>query len=125
MSVEDEVRRVGEVLHGLERAQGVVHVNMDARRYHRFEAPVEIAEVHSQHRSDVVFLVNSMQLGVLALKNPDDENATIWSVWRQFHTYKADIFSLVACNAALMFPDVVDARLLDSSWNADVEKSMS
>ena len=50
MSGEDEVGRVGQVLDFIERAERIVHVDVDARRYHGFEAAVEIGRVHGQHR---------------------------------------------------------------------------
>ena len=49
MSGEDEVGRIGEVLDFIERAERVVHVDVDSGRYHGFEAPVEIGRVHGQH----------------------------------------------------------------------------
>ena len=58
-----------------------------------------------------MLFVNGLPLGALELKNPADENATIWSAWRQFQTYKAEIPSLFAFNAALMVSDGVEARV--------------
>ena len=70
-----------------------------------------VVENRRERRPDVVLFVNGLPLGALELKNPADENATIWSAWRQFQTYKAEIPSLFAYNAALMISDGVEARV--------------
>ena len=70
-----------------------------------------VVENKHERRPDVVLFVNGLPLGVLELKNPADENATIWTAWRQFQTYKAEIPSLFAYNAALMISDGVEARV--------------
>ena len=70
-----------------------------------------VVENKQERRPDVVLFVNGLPLGVLELKNPADENATIWTAWRQFQTYKAEIPSLFAFNAALMISDGVEARV--------------
>ncbi len=51
------------------------------------------------------------QNGVLELKNPADENATIWTAFQQFQTYQVQIPSLFAYNAALVVSDGVEARI--------------
>ena len=70
-----------------------------------------VVENRRERRPDVVLFVNGLPLGALELKNPSDENATIWAAWRQFQTYKAEIPSLFAYNAVLMISDGVDARI--------------
>ena len=40
---------------------------------------------------DVVLFVNGLPLAVIELKNPADENATIWTAFSQFQTYKHEI----------------------------------
>ena len=47
---------------------------------------------------------------VIELKNPTDENATIRSAFQQLQTYKAEIPSLFAFNAALIVSDGLQAR---------------
>ena len=46
--------------------------------------------VEGQHhrRPDVVVFVNGLPLGVIELKNPADEAATIWTAFNQLQTYK-------------------------------------
>ncbi len=70
-----------------------------------------VVENRRERRPDIVLFVNGLPLGALELKNPADENATIWTAWRQFQTYKAEIPSLFAYNAALMISDGVEARV--------------
>ena len=62
-------------------------------------------------RPDVVIFVNGLPLAVIELKNPADENATVWSAFQQLQTYQAQIQSLFATNAALVVSDGVQARI--------------
>lgn len=65
-----------------------------------------------QHRKpDLVVFVNGLPLGVVELKNPADEDATIWSAFSQLQTYKAEIPSLLQYNAALVVSDGLQARI--------------
>ena len=43
---------------------------------------------------DVVLFVDGLPLGVTELKNPADEDATIWTAWQQLQTYKSELPSL-------------------------------
>ena len=58
-----------------------------------------VVENKHERRPDVVLFVNGLPLGVIELKNPADEDATIWTAWQQLQTYKAEIPSLFAFNA--------------------------
>ncbi len=62
-------------------------------------------------RADVVLFVNGLPLGVIELKNPADEDATIWTAWQQLQTYKSELPSLFAMNEALVVSDGNEARL--------------
>ncbi len=62
-------------------------------------------------RPDVALFVNGLPLGVIELKNPADEDATIWTAWQQLQTYKADLPTLFSMNEALMVSDGTEARL--------------
>ena len=55
--------------------------------------------------------VNGLPLAVIELKNAADENATIWSAFRQLQTYQSQIPALFATNAALVVSDGVEARI--------------
>ena len=70
-----------------------------------------VAEGQHTRRPDVVLFVNGLPLAVIELKNPADENATIWSAFQQLQTYQAQIPALFATNAALIVSDGVQARI--------------
>jgi|CXWL01.1.fsa_nt_gi type I restriction enzyme R subunit len=70
-----------------------------------------VAEGQHIRRPDVVLFVNGLPLAVIELKNPADENATIWSAYQQLQTYQAQIPSLFTTNAALIVSDGVQARI--------------
>ena len=61
-----------------------------------------VVENRHERRPDIVLFVNGLPLGVVELKHPTDENATIRSAFQQLQTYKAEIPSLFAFNAALV-----------------------
>ena len=42
-------------------------------------------------RPDIVLFLNSLPLGIIELKNPTDEDATIWTAWQQLQTYQAEL----------------------------------
>jgi type I restriction enzyme R subunit len=70
-----------------------------------------VAEGQHTRRPDVVLFVNGLPLAVIELKNPADENATIWTAYHQLQTYQAQIPALFATNAALIVSDGVQARI--------------
>ena len=70
-----------------------------------------VVENKHERRPDVVLFVNGLPLGVIELKNPTDEEATIWTAWQQIQTYKAELPTLFSMNAALIVSDGVEARI--------------
>ena len=70
-----------------------------------------VTEDQYQRRPDVVLFVNGLPLGVIELKNPLDEDASIWTAWRQFQTYKAELPTLFTMNEALVVSDGTEARI--------------
>ena len=50
-----------------------------------------VTENRNNRRPDVVLFLNGLPLGVIELKNPADEDATIWTAWQQLHTYRAEL----------------------------------
>ena len=64
-----------------------------------------VTENKNTRRLDVVLFVNGLPLGVIELKNPADEDATIWTAWQQLQTYKAELPTLFSMNEALMVSD--------------------
>ena len=77
-----------------------------------------VVENKHERRPDVVLFVNGLPLGVIELKNPADEDATVRTAWQQLQTYKAEVPSLFATNAALMVSDGVEACIgtLTAGW---------
>ena len=77
-----------------------------------------VVENKHERRPDIVLFVNGLPLALIELKNPADENATILTAWSQLQTYKSDLPSLYALNAALIVSDGVEARMgiLTAGW---------
>ena len=65
----------------------------------------------SERRPDIVLFINGIPVGVIELKNPSDENATVWSAFRQLQTYKREIPRLFTYNEALVISDGLEARV--------------
>ena len=59
---------------------------------------------------DVVVFVNGLPLVVIELKNPGDENATIWAARNQIETYKDQIPSLFTYNSLIVISDGLKSR---------------
>ena len=70
-----------------------------------------VSENRHTRRPDIVLFVNGLPLGVIELKNPADEDATIWTAWQQLQTYKAELPTLFAFNELLMVSDGTQARV--------------
>ena len=70
-----------------------------------------VVEGEHERRPDVVLFVNGLPLGLIELKNPADEKATVWTAWKQIQTYKAELTDLFAFNAILIASDGVKARM--------------
>ena len=70
-----------------------------------------VTENRDTRRPDIVLFVNGLPMGVIELKNPADEDATIWTAWQQLQTYTAELPSLFSMNEALMVSDGLQARI--------------
>ena len=70
-----------------------------------------VTENRNTRRPDIVLFVNGLPLGVIELKNPADEDATIWTAWQQLQTYMAELPTLFSMNEALMVSDGFQARI--------------
>ena len=70
-----------------------------------------VTENQHNRRPDVVLFVNGLPLGIIELKNPADEDATLWTAWQQLQTYKAELSTLFSMNEMLMVSDGVQARV--------------
>ncbi len=73
-------------------------------------------------RPDVVIFVNGLPLGVIELKAPGGENATLSGAHNQLQTYKDQIPALFRTNAVLVTSDGITARI--GSLTADQERFM-
>ncbi len=69
------------------------------------------------HRPDVVVFINGMPLFVMELKNPADEDATIFKAYEQLQTYKSNIEDLFIPNVALIISDGIEAKIGSLSSN--------
>ena len=81
-----------------------------------------VIEHGANRRPDVVVFVNGLPLGVVELKNPSDENATLDDAYRQLQTYKTQVPSLFRTNGVLIISDGLQARI--GSLTADRERFM-
>ena len=70
-----------------------------------------VTENRNTRRPDVVLFLNGLPLGIIELKNPADEDATVWTAWQQLQTYQAELPSLFAMNELLMVSDGLEARI--------------
>ena len=70
-----------------------------------------LVENKRTRRPDVILFVNGLPLVVIELKNAADENATIWTAFKQLETYKAEIPTLFQDNELLVISDGVQARV--------------
>ncbi len=81
-----------------------------------------VIENGNNRRPDVVVFVNGLPLGVIELKAPGSETATLLGAHNQLQTYKAQIPSLFRTNAVLITSDGITARI--GSLTADLERFM-
>ena len=70
-----------------------------------------VTENHHVRRPDVVLFVNGLPLVLIELKNAVAENATIWSAYQQFQTYRAELPTLFTFNELLVVSDGMEARI--------------
>ena len=70
-----------------------------------------VTENKHERRPDVVLFINGLPLALIELKNPADEDATVWNAWQQLQTYKNELPTLFAFNAALIVSDGVNTRI--------------
>jgi len=61
-------------------------------------------------RPDIVLFINGLPLVVIELKNPADENGTVYSAYQQIQTYMQAIPRLFAYNGFTIISDGLEAR---------------
>jgi type I restriction enzyme R subunit len=73
----------------------------------------QLAVIENGHsrRPDLVVFLNGLPVATFELKNPADEQATIWTACEQLRTYEAEIPSLFHYNELLAISDGTEARL--------------
>jgi type I restriction enzyme R subunit len=106
-----EVEYTGEG--GMLRGDRVALIDYENPDNNDWLAVNQFTVIEGQHnrRPDVVVFVNGLPLAVIELKNPADEDATIWTAFNQLQTYKQQIPSLFAYNELLIASDGLQARI--------------
>src|SRR5260370_32138936 len=77
-----------------------------------FLAANQVVVAHGDHkrRFDIVLYVNGMPLGVIELKNADDENAGLEGAHAQVMTYVEELPLAFRCNVACVVSDGIRAK---------------
>ena len=77
-----------------------------------------IVENHVNRRPDMIVFVNGLPLGIVELKNPADESATVKGAYNQIQTYKAQVPTIFNYNEAVLISDGAEAKLgtVGSPW---------
>ncbi len=68
-------------------------------------------------RPDVMLFVNGMPLGMIELKDPSNEKASLKAAYNQLQTYKAEVPVLFRFNELLIISDGIDAEVGTISAN--------
>ncbi len=74
---------------------------------------------HHTRRPDIMLFLNGLPVVLLELKNPADENASIWKAYEQIQTYKAQIPDVFQYNEVLVVSDGSEALMGSLSSNAE------
>ena len=74
---------------------------------------------HHTRRPDIILFLNGLPVVLLELKNPADENATLWKAYDQIQTYKAQIPDVFQYNEVLVVSDGSEALMGSLSSNAE------
>ena len=85
-------------------------------------AQFTVIENGNNRRPDVVVFLNGLPVGVIEVKKPGAETATLGAAFNQLQTYKTQIGSLFRANAVLVTTDGIQARI--GSLTADLERFM-
>ena len=78
-----------------------------------------VLEAGTHRRPDVVVFCNGLPVGLLELKNPGDEHATVKGAWNQIQTYRNDIPSVFVPNVVCVASDGISAVM--GSFSAGFE----
>ena len=69
-----------------------------------------IKEERENRRPDIILFVNGLPLVLIELKNPADQDTTVWSAFSQFETYRQLIPKVFRFNEILVISDGLQAR---------------
>ena len=78
-----------------------------------------IIENGHNRRPDVLVFLNGLPVGLLELKNPADEHATMRNAWNQIQTYRAEIPAVFTPNVVTVISDGTAAAM--SSFTGEFE----
>lgn len=113
--VDIEYRKAGRIV-----GDKVWLIDFDELKNNEFLAVNQFTVIENNYnrRPDVVLFINGLPVGVIELKNPADENATVRSAFNQFATYKVQIPSLFRYNEFLVISDGLEAKAgtITSDW---------
>ncbi|MBF0320004.1 MAG: type I restriction endonuclease subunit R [Nitrospirae bacterium] len=70
-----------------------------------------VQEGQITRRADIVIFVNGLPVGIIELKNPADEKATIEAAYNQIQTYKEQVSALFTHNELVVISDGLSARV--------------
>ena len=78
-----------------------------------------VIEDRKNRRPDMVIFINGLPLGIIELKNPVEEKATIRHAFNQLQTYKRDIPGLFVFNEMMVISDGLFAKAgtLTAGWD--------
>lgn len=85
-------------------------------------AQFTVTENGYKRRPDVVVFLNGLPVGVIEVKKPGEEAASLTAAFNQLQTYKAQVPSLFRTNAVLVTTDGIMARV--GSLTANQERFM-
>lgn len=78
-----------------------------------------VVDQGKNRRPDVVLFCNGLPVGLLELKNPGDEHATLKGAWNQIQTYRNDIPAIFVPNVVTVVSDGLGAAM--GSYSAGLE----
>ena len=97
---------------GLLRTVNIRLIDFDTPQNNDWLAVNQFTVVQEKNRRpDVLVFVNGIPLGLLELKNPADEHATLKSAWNQVQTYRDDIPAVFTANAVTVISDGTSAAM--------------
>ena len=97
---------------GLLRTVSIRLIDFDAPDNNDWLAVNQFTVVQEKNRRpDVLVFVNGIPLGLLELKNPANEHATLKSAWNQVQTYRDDIPAVFTPNAVTVISDGTSAAM--------------